>query len=325
MRGFCWEASGRIGPEALRPLADLGANWISQTPFGWCRSPSSREVARAPDSRVYWGESDAGLAETARQARALGIHTLLKPHLWVGKQSWPGDLEMGSAAGWSEWFRSYEAFILHYAELAEREHFEALAVGTEIEKSTSQDGRWRELIARVRRVYHGRLTYCANWEGAERVPFWDALDFIGIQAYYPLAKTKDPSAEELRSAWRAIATRLGRLSATFGRSVVLTEVGYRSADGALAEPWKWDAPGRENFEIQKAGFAALFESVWARPWLGGVFVWKWDPRLSARGSGPPRVRRDFTPQGKPALDVIRDFYRRNAGGVISSRGGKPPA
>jgi hypothetical protein len=325
MRGFCWEAAGPISPAALRPLADLGVNWISQTPFGWCSSPSSREVVRASDGRAYWGERDAGLAATAKAARALGIRTLLKPHLWVGRRSWPGDLDMGSEAGWRDWFESYERFLLHYARLAERERFDGLAIGTEIEKSTAQEARWRRLISDVRRVYHGRLTYCANWESAERVPFWDALDFIGVQAYYPLSAAKNPSENELRAAWRPIAERLRRLSERYGRRIVFTEVGYRSQEGALAEPWRWDAPGSENLGVQKTAFAALFDSIWAQPWLEGVFVWKWNPRLPAQGPLPGRARRDFTPQGKPALDVIRDFYRREGRGPISFRAGKPPA
>src|SRR5207249_11182135 len=56
---------------------------------------------------------------------------------------------------------------------------------------------------------------------AERVAFWDALDFVGVQAYYPLAATARPPADSIRAAWDGIAARLGALAHRTGRRVVL--------------------------------------------------------------------------------------------------------
>ena len=86
-------------------------------------------------------------------ARALGIKTLLKPHLWVRHGAWPGDIAMGTGDAWKAWFASYEAFILHYARLAEANGFEALAVGTEMAKASARTEDWKRIIARVREVY----------------------------------------------------------------------------------------------------------------------------------------------------------------------------
>src|SRR4029079_8696603 len=142
------------------------------------------EIRFGPDDGM-WGETDAGLARTAAWARVLGIRTLLKPHLWVRRGAWQGDLAMKSEADWARWFVAYEAFILHHARLAEAHHMEALAVGTELVKASERTADWRRIIARVRSVYHGKLTYCANWnEEADRIAFWNDLDFIGVQAYY---------------------------------------------------------------------------------------------------------------------------------------------
>lgn len=305
MRGVCWEAGGRVGPEALRPLQALGADWISQTPFGWCSSLDSPRVVLATGHDVYWGESDDGLAETAREARALGIRTLLKPHLWVRRAQWVGELQMKSEADWDRWFDSYEAFILHYAALAERERMDGLAIGTELSRTTSRADRWRRIIARIRAVYHGQLTYCANWQEAERVPFWDVLDFIGIQAYYPLADSSRPSLSRIRAAWGPISERLAALSRRTARPVVFTEVGYRSIGGALEKPWSWNGDGPLDAALQRDAYEALFDALWDKSWFGGLFVWKWHPSL------PPgrRADHDFTPQGKPALEVIRRFFR----------------
>ncbi len=311
MRGVCWEGRGRVGPEALAPLVELHVDWISQTPFGWSRALDDPEVRLASGRHGLWGESDEGLAETARLARAHGIRTLLKPHLWVRGGAWVGELRMRDEADWQAFFRSYETFILHYAALAQRERFEALAVGTELVRSSAREADWRRVIARVRQVYDGPLTYCAAWNEAAQVPFWDALDFVGVQAYYPLRG--DPHGDEaaLRASWAELARALEALARRVDRPVVLTEVGYKSLAGSLARPWEWDTRGEVDYGLQAAAFRAMFEALARRDWFGGTFVWKWHPGLPARGTSPARYARDFTPQGKPALDVIARAYGRS--------------
>ena len=57
-----------------------------------------------------------------------------------------------------------------------------------------------------RAVYKGKLTYAANWDGEfEEVAFWDALDVIGVQAYFPLTEERVPSVTKLTQAWAPYA------------------------------------------------------------------------------------------------------------------------
>jgi hypothetical protein len=307
MRGVCWEAAGPIGSSDMTALHDLGVDWISQTPFGWAPALDSPEIRYSGD-RGMWGETDAGLAKTAVAARALGIKTLLKPHVWVRHGAWQGDIAMTTDADWERWFASYEAFILHYAALAEANGFEALAVGTELAKASRRTSDWKRVIAEVRKVYHGKLTYCANWnDEVEATGFWDDLDFIGVQAYYPLATIDDPSKADIEAAWAPIVKKLEALGRRTGKPVVFTEVGFKSHAGSLKQPWVWDTDGTVDFPLQRDAFAALFETFWGKPWFGGTFVWKWHPsaRELARAAGA------FTAQGKPALAVIKAYYREH--------------
>ena len=305
MKGICWEAAGPVDGTALAPLRDLGAGWISQTPFGWAPALDVPEV-RFSGERGLWGETDAGLVATAKAARALGIKTLLKPHLWVRHGEWQGEIAMATEEDWAKWFASYEAFILHYARLAEANGFEALAVGTELAKASGRTQDWKRLIAQVRALYHGKLTYAANWnEEAERIAFWGDLDFIGVQAYYPLATVDRPDEKAIEAAWAPIAARLEALGRRTGKPVVFTEVGFKSHTGSLKEPWVWDTNGDVDLGVQKDAFTAMFTTFWRKPWFGGTFVWKW--RASPREG--PRADKDFTPQGKPALAVIKEHYR----------------
>src|SRR5581483_5505891 len=195
-RGICYASAWRSGGVAgygsatslrtLERLERLGAEWISLTPFGFMESPAAPEVrsggARGP-------EHDERLHAEVAQAHGLGLKVALKPHVWIAGGDWPGDLKWPNDAAWRRWFASYRAFILRYAAIAERDHYDLLVLGTELKSATANDSAaWRALIADLRRAFHGPLTYAANWDEAERVPFWDALDFVGVDAYAPIAK-----------------------------------------------------------------------------------------------------------------------------------------
>ena len=89
---------------------------------------------------------------------------------------------------------------------------------------------WDELIAAVRTVYSGELTYAANFDQYRAVGFWPGLDLIGINAYFPLrarpSGASDASAlePELEASWRRI---LGEIRA------FRAEVGAGESPGAV--------------------------------------------------------------------------------------------
>src|SRR3712207_7500073 len=45
-----------------------------------------------------------------------------------------------------------------------------------------------------------------------RSPFWDAVDYIGVLAYFPLSKSVDPAPAELAAAWQKWAGDLEKFS-----------------------------------------------------------------------------------------------------------------
>lgn len=316
--GFCWEGPPRaVEGEALEPLVALGVNAISQTPFGFMRDPRQPEIGfadpNAPlEGRGWWGENAEGIRFVARAARERGIGTLLKPHLWL-HGSWPGEVEMGSDADWAAWFARYREFLLGWARFAAAEHLEGLCVGNELDITARREGEWRGLIAEVRAIFPGLLTYAANWTHFEEVPFWDALDAIGVNAYFPLSESPHPSVEELTRAWEPVHARLAKLARRVDRPVVFTEIGYHPAEGALARPWEWDAGDAPLApEIQSAAYEAALRVFLDEPWFGGVFWWKW--HAEARGSRRGNPADTFSPQGLPAEDVLkRVFTARRAG------------
>ncbi|WP_229728591.1 glycoside hydrolase family 113 [Hymenobacter glacieicola] len=317
LRGVSWVAGDSVSSLDLEPLVRAHVTWIAQTPFGWQAGAATPEIQlhTGVGHRGYWGESDRGLTLTSQRARQRGIRTLLKPHLWLrgGSGTWPGDVKMNSEVDWQRWFASYSVFMLHYARLAETSGMEALCIGTELQHSVGHEAEWRALIAQVRAVYHGQLTYAANWNAEfEQVRFWDALDFIGIQAYFPLSATERPTKAALLKAWQEPLRRIAALQRKVKKPVVFTEIGYKTTPDAAIEPWSW--PDRTavlttpDETTQATCYAAMFETFWPRKWFQGLFVWKWYPGLQPAGSA--RRHLDFTPQHKPAERVMAAWFAK---------------
>jgi len=317
-RGICyahaWHGGGDAGygsaesQKTLERLHKLGVEWISLTPFGFMESTHAVDIRVAGAHGA--GESDERMRREVAHAHALGIKVALKPHLWIRRGEWQGDLQFANDDAWRAWFKSYRAFILHYAELAERDGYDMLVLGTELKSATACDPEcWRALIEELRAAYHGPLTYAANWDEADRVPFWKQLDFIGVDAYAPIATKPGAREPELCVAWGALAKKLAALSKRTGKRVLLTEIGYRPTRDAAMAPATWpesDAHAQFDGGHQASCFRAAFSTLWGQPWLAGIYVWKWFTD-SRDEEGPT----DFSPAGKPAESVIGEYYRRD--------------
>ena len=317
LRGVSWVGGDSVTTAELESLLKAHVNWIAQMPFGWqggAAEPLIRvRPERQPARGGMWGESDAGLLHTARLARQHGISTLLKPHLWVrGRGTWPGDINMASAADWDQWFASYTSFMLRYAALAEAGRMDGLCIGTELLHATepAHEKDWRKLIRQVRRVYHGPLTYAANWSVEyQQIRFWDALDYVGIQAYFPLSTAASPSLDTLLHGWQPHLKELAAWQRKIKKPIVFTEIGYKTTPDAAAKPGAWPdqaATAAPDEATQARCYEAMFRACWGQPWLKGMFIWKWYPGLAP--DGPVRRHADFTPQHKPAEAVLARWY-----------------
>ena len=315
-----WVAGRQISEEDFNPLAANHVNWIVQTPFGWQLNYDSPDLRFVTEGRILWGETDDGIEKTTRIANAFGIKTLLKPHVWLRNRrdgKWRSDIEMTTESDWQQWFDRYRTFIIHYATLADELGIEALCIGTELHMTAvKREQDWRRIISEVRKVYHGKLVYAANWyQEFEQIRFWDDLDYIGIQAYFPLADKENPTVEELMKGWQPHLKAIEQVQERYGKPVIFTEIGYRSMTNAAVEPWKWPERRSEvatqcDLRTQATCYEALFRTFWKKPWFAGCYVWKWYPKPGRRAG---RRSQRFTPQNKPAELVIAKWYGLNAG------------
>lgn len=233
---------------------------------------------------------------------------MMKPQIWIWQGEFTGKLEMESEKDWESLEQSYENFIMSFAVIARDNDIAVFCIGTELEQFVKhRPVFWKALIQKVRGIFKGKITYAANWDEYPRVPFWEDVDYIGIDAYFPLSEEKTPSVGQLKAGWERYKNQIAALSETVNKPVLFTEYGYRSMDYAAKKPWLADSQDENvNLIAQVNATRAILEEFWGEEWFAGGFVWKWF--ISHRQAGGKRDNR-FTPQNKPAQLVIRDFYK----------------
>ena len=305
-RGYGSQASKASKAE----LAALGVDWISLTPFGWQRTLSATRIEINPRSEA--GESDRRLEEEVGQARALGMKVMMKPHLWISASQWRGHIAPeGGEVGWGAWFESYTTFLLHYARLSERLGVESFVVGLELASASPRREDWIEVIEAVREVYSGDIVYASNWNEIDRVAFWDKVDVIGVQFFAPLAESTEDPYEALVAAMDRHLDDHEALSLKYDKPVIFTEFGFKPIASTAISPHTWpgDLPAsarRYDERIQAMAYRAVLNTAGRRPFIHGIYVWKWFTDLDSSEEG----LFSFSPRDKLAAEVLSMAFRR---------------
>jgi hypothetical protein len=214
---------------------------------------------------------------------------------------------MNTEADWKLLEESYSLFILEYAQLAEEVNAEVFCIGTELEEFVKNRSEyWSLLIKEIRAIYSGKLTYAANWDEFWRTPFWTEVDYIGIDAYFPVSKMQTPTIEDCIKGWEKHKQGLKEFSENLNRPILFTEYGYRSVDYTGKEPWRYDrSMTTVNLEAQNNATKALFDTVWKEDWFAGGYLWKWFIDHDKVGG---LENNQFTPQNKPVEEIIKSHY-----------------
>lgn len=307
INGVSFVASGiKIDATHTAPVVQSKSNAVALMPFGFIRKLASPKIIHNTE-RQWFGETKAGLIQYAQQFRKHQIKIMVKPQIWVWNGAFTGKIEMNNEADWKRLEASYTAFILTYAEAAKEINAELLCIGTELEKFvTKRPEYWQNLIKEIRKIYKGKLTYAANWDEYKRVPFWADLDFIGIDAYFPVSDAKTPSVADFEKGWQPHKNGIIQLHNQYQKPVLFTEYGYRSVDFSGKKPWdSTRVQGNVNHTAQTNGLQAIYNQFWKEEWFAGGFVWKWFHKHNEVG-GLENNR--FTPQNKPAETLLRQLY-----------------
>ena len=297
---------------AIDTLIRAHTEWVAVVPFMY-QEDENTNLIRVPDDPQGFTRRDSAFIRTITELHDRGLRVHLKPHLWMGS-GWRSNIQLENEVAWNAWFNSYEANMLRYAKMAALTHVELFCVGTELKTSIKkQPHRWEKLILKIREVYKGKLTYAANWHDEyEHIMFWDQLDFIGIQAYFPLTKNEHPTLPEIEQGWSKYLATMEAFSSVHNKPILFTEVGYKSEAGATIKPWEWDSftsrfTKQKSDRTQWLAYTALFNTVWDKPWFAGMYVWEWNNRTRPEDTGTDL---NFSPRYKPAENVISKGFSK---------------
>jgi hypothetical protein len=294
-----------ISEKHIQPVLNINANYAAIMPFGFIRNKENPEIIYNTD-RQWFGESRPGAKQYIEELQKHHVKVMMKPHIWM-RGEFTGHMKMDSEVLWKQLEQSYTEFILDFAELAQETNVDILCIGTELEQFVvNRPDYWLELIKKIKTVYKGKLTYAANWDEFKRTPFWDKLDYIGVDAYFPVSDSQTPTVDECLKGWQEHKSVIKGISEQFDKPVLFTEFGYRSVDYSAKEPWRSDRYEDEaNLEAQNNTTEALFKTFWQEDWFAGGFVWKWFHNYERAGG---KDNNQFTPQNKPVETIIKETY-----------------
>jgi hypothetical protein len=366
MKGITWGWVGSrgdyAGPEAadsMKKVADTGANWACIA-FGPAMVSYDTADIQFSDNNPRMVTDDE-VRRAIDLANANGLKAIVKPTVNCADGVWrswisfyrpvtedekargiKGEMdvwrenpqfregEVKDLAKWDRWWDDYTSYVVHYAKIAEEKQAPVLCIGCEMGSTEEFEDKWRALIAAVRKVYSGQVTYNLNHGRENDIPWLDALDFISVSAYHPIPTANDEpleeaiktttTKEEILAGMAPIRERMRGVSAKFGKPILFIETGCTSVRGCAHTPWEHvaDTQARPVDEAEQANYyAAQFETYWNEPWFMGWCWWDWPARLYDKSEAT--TNRMFCPYGKQAEGVLREWYAKSRDGAVATK------
>lgn len=308
INGISFVASNRVASnEDVKPILAINANWVTLMPFAFMQTESDTTFVFNHE-RQWINEKKQGIENTTQLFKSEKIKVMLKPQIWIPRGGFTGNIKMKTEYDWQVLERNYESYILYFAQVAADTNCELFCIGTELNAFVTQRTEfWQNLISKIKTIYKGKITYAENWDTYKNVPFLKDLDYIGIDAYFPLDSSKTASIETLEKAWQPIKIEIKSLSVKYDKKVIFTEYGYQSIDYTAKEPWNHSKNNSINLEAQNNALQALYNVFWKEDWFAGGFLWKWfDDHKNQGGLND----NDYTVQNKPALQIVKNTYKK---------------
>ncbi len=300
-------------------IADLGADTVLISTAGYQENSSAAAIFIDQRKTLSAGQWD----QLLQHARKRGLRVVLMPIVLLTNPrtstEWRGVIQ---PPRWDEWWGSYDEYIMHYAKIAARNHVDIFIIGSELISTENQPEMWDDLIAKVRSVYHGKISYSSNWDHYEKVPLWKKMDLVCMTTYYKLSDDENPPQAELDEAWKPIRSDVLAWQKKIGKPILFTEVGWPSQDGCSIEPWNYyrkDVATRTGM-VEQARCYKSFIHNWNRDIASsnqviGVMWWEWiwyddHPKDKTQEYVKDECLKGYTPKGKPAEKVLRQWFAK---------------
>jgi len=332
IKGHSWgwpgvrgDYSGPNAVDSMKKLAETNANWVCISFAG--------EMMKSNEPNIFWADDDPCMATDAEIRRAIDLarqnnmKIILKPVVNVRDGTWRGFIDFrmpdnkSDANAWDKWFADFDKFLLHYAKIAQETKCEMFCLGCEMSTTEKFMNNWRSVVADVRKVYTGAITYNANHGNEEKVRWWDAVDVIGMSGYYPVGADmnkpnddpckvpNDSSVEGMKKRWTPIKQKLKYVSKQANRPVFFIEIGVCSAKGNTSIPWQHpDKNAVYDADEQARFYQAVLEAFWYEPWFFGFAWWDWPANLYSLEDA--KTDTGFCIYGKPAEKVVKEWYSK---------------
>lgn len=299
-----------LGVQSQNKMYELGNNWVCLAITNYQKHFYSTEIyadfLRTP--------TDRDIEFFVNNAHRRGVKVCLKPmincedNMWRAHISFPDENMDEKNIYWNKWFDSYKHYILHYAELAQELKCEMLCIGCEMLGTEHRKYEWLYLIGEIRKVYSGKLIYNTNHDNEDDAEWLDALDYIGISAYYPVG-VNGANREEMLKEWNKVKDKLNSISKRLHKKYIFMEIGCRSATSCSAKPWDFsDVNAEWNEDEQALFYETCCQTFLPDTHFAGMFWWDWSTFIY--NSREEAIKDNgFNIHLKKAEEVIKKIYK----------------
>jgi hypothetical protein len=126
-----------------------------------------------------------------------------------------------------------------------------------------------------------------------------------MNSYWKLGSGSKADVDEIKENWTQIKSEVLSFVRRKRMKLFFTEVGWCSLANAATEPWDYTRSSvKIDLDLQARLYRGFFESWHGEPDLAGFSIWEWLPEAG----GPDD--RTYTPKGKPAERVLREWLSR---------------
>lgn len=277
-------------------LKRTGADFVILVPNGLQNTPQSEEIDFASEATV----GDEELEEFIDYAHSRKVRVALKPTVNCKNGTWRAHIcffeeDVPCEPKWGNWFEAYTRFQCHFAAIAQKKNCEMFLMGCEMVQSEHREKEWRALIAEVRKVYDGLLSYNTDKYQEHNVKWWDAVDVISSSGYYPI------------DDWENQLDRIERVVRKYRKPFFFAECGCMSTSGSNLVPNDWSVRGEADLEGQAKWFQTMFEACEKRDFVEGFAIWDWRAKLYPLGEADKDF--GYAIYGKPAELVVSKYYQ----------------
>ena len=308
----------KLNMVSIQAIRNMDAQWVTFLPEVILNRSSLKFEERKPGDQ--WTHSEIGYRNFIAQCKEANLKVILKPHLNLSdvfsehdriavSSTWRGDIMPVQSDDWSEIESVYQDFILGWAEIAAIEEVDAFFIGTELRSFVNHRPQfWDELIVKVRSIYSGPISYSANWDNYKNIPFWQDLDFIGVNGYFPVSKDAIPNVSRTKTKWKKIKKELKKIYKTTNKHILITEFGYRNISYAGLKPWLHVSQTQSVIRSDISQYnllQAFFESIWNEDYIIGGLLWNWPQKVDHNDNT------DFSIQNKSAERLVKEWFSTN--------------